>query len=227
MKKFFTLLGGLLIASNLNVKAEDLTVSNHDEESSVTVDIKNANSYVTELTKDADGNWTLADFLESGVPFSFKFEKPEAVGDKAAITITSNFKADGDYCYLLDSDDKSIQGKIFNYQGKGAEIALFDPYIYNTLSYSYVKSLDAATDGYEYKATFTVRATDENSKSYTLYLSFSFNEPQNGDTSSASVVSVENAPVEYFNLQGVKMADPSNGIFIRKQGSKTSKVVIR
>lgn len=35
------------------------------------------------------------------------------------------------------------------------------------------------------------------------------------------------APVEYYNLNGVKVSEPSNGIFIRKQGSKTSKVVIR
>ena len=193
----------------------------------VNVDIKNADSYATSLIKSADGTWTLADFLESGVPFSFKFDKPEAVGDKAGITITSNVKADGDNYYLLDSEDKPIEGKIFNYQKKGGEIALSNPYIINTSSYSYVKSFDAEKDGYEYKATFTVKATDENSKSYTLYLSFAFNDPDNGGTSSASIVSVENATVEYYNLQGVKVAEPSNGIFIRKQGSKTSKVAIK
>ncbi len=34
------------------------------------------------------------------------------------------------------------------------------------------------------------------------------------------------APVEYYNLQGVKVANPSNGIFIKKQGSKATKVVL-
>ena len=37
----------------------------------------------------------------------------------------------------------------------------------------------------------------------------------------------ENLPVEYFNLNGQKVSDPSNGIFIRRQGTKTDKVVIR
>ncbi|MDE6632263.1 MAG: hypothetical protein K2K23_04615, partial [Muribaculaceae bacterium] len=37
----------------------------------------------------------------------------------------------------------------------------------------------------------------------------------------------ENAPVEYFNLNGQKVSDPSNGIFIRRQGSSASKVIIR
>lgn len=36
-----------------------------------------------------------------------------------------------------------------------------------------------------------------------------------------------NAPVEYFNLQGISVANPENGVFIRRQGSKVQKVVIR
>ena len=197
MKKFFILLGGLLLASSLNVKAEEATGSNSNEESSVTVVIKNANSYTTSLTKDADGTWTLADFLESEVPFSFRFEKPEAVGDKSAISITSNVEIEGDYYYVLDSEGKSIEGKIYNYQGKGTEIALFNPYVYNTPSYSYVKKQDAAAEGYEYTAYLTVKATDENSKWYTLYLSFSFNDSQDGDS---SVVTVEpEGTVKWFS----------------------------
>ncbi len=35
-----------------------------------------------------------------------------------------------------------------------------------------------------------------------------------------------NAPVEYYNLQGVKVTNPENGIFIKKQGGKTTKVVL-
>ncbi len=36
-----------------------------------------------------------------------------------------------------------------------------------------------------------------------------------------------NAPVEYFNLQGIRVAQPENGIFIVKQGNKVTKQVIR
>ena len=37
----------------------------------------------------------------------------------------------------------------------------------------------------------------------------------------------ENAPVEYYNLQGVRVDNPENGIYIRRQGSKVSKVLVR
>lgn len=34
------------------------------------------------------------------------------------------------------------------------------------------------------------------------------------------------APVEWFNLQGIRVANPENGIYIRRQGSKVEKVVL-
>lgn len=46
------------------------------------------------------------------------------------------------------------------------------------------------------------------------------------DNSGISNVAAEsNAPVEYYNLQGVRVANPDNGIFVRRQGNKVSKVV--
>lgn len=42
-------------------------------------------------------------------------------------------------------------------------------------------------------------------------------------------IAVENVsgPTEYYNLQGTKVAEPSNGVFIVKQGGKTYKKIIR
>ncbi len=36
----------------------------------------------------------------------------------------------------------------------------------------------------------------------------------------------EDAPVEYYNLQGVKVENPENGVFIKRQGNKATKVVL-
>ncbi len=35
----------------------------------------------------------------------------------------------------------------------------------------------------------------------------------------------DNAPVEYFNLQGIRVNNPENGVFIRRQGKNVTKVV--
>ena len=45
-------------------------------------------------------------------------------------------------------------------------------------------------------------------------------------TGIEDVVTDENAPVEYYNLQGMRVENPSNGIFIRRQGGKTVKVAL-
>ncbi|MBE6319258.1 MAG: hypothetical protein E7081_09855 [Bacteroidales bacterium] len=34
----------------------------------------------------------------------------------------------------------------------------------------------------------------------------------------------ENTPIEYYNLQGIKISNPSNGIFIKVQGNKATKI---
>lgn len=43
----------------------------------------------------------------------------------------------------------------------------------------------------------------------------------------ADIVVDENAPVEYFNLLGVRVENPENGIYIRRQAGKVSKVLVK
>ena len=40
-------------------------------------------------------------------------------------------------------------------------------------------------------------------------------------------VADENAPVEYYNLQGVRVANPENGLYIKRQGNKATKVLVK
>ena len=35
------------------------------------------------------------------------------------------------------------------------------------------------------------------------------------------------APIEYYNIQGLRVSNPDKGLYIRRQGSKVSKIVIR
>lgn len=41
------------------------------------------------------------------------------------------------------------------------------------------------------------------------------------------IIADDNAPIEYFDMQGRKVANPENGIYIRRQGTKTSKICIK
>ncbi len=56
-----------------------------------------------------------------------------------------------------------------------------------------------------------------------------FNLPSDMKSSGIDDVVTEDeadAPVEYYNLQGMRVENPANGIYIRRQGSKATKVVL-
>lgn len=50
--------------------------------------------------------------------------------------------------------------------------------------------------------------------------------PQDG-AAVAEIEADENAPVEFFNLQGMKVSGDEPGIYVRRQGSKVSKVIVK
>ena len=51
-------------------------------------------------------------------------------------------------------------------------------------------------------------------------------DPFNASVSSVGV-SDENAPVEFFNLQGVRVSNPENGLYIRRQGKNVQKIYVK
>jgi hypothetical protein len=42
-----------------------------------------------------------------------------------------------------------------------------------------------------------------------------------------TTIADENAPAEYFNLQGVRVANPAKGIYVKRQGNKATKVLVK
>lgn len=50
---------------------------------------------------------------------------------------------------------------------------------------------------------------------------------ESATTGIEGVEADENAPAEYYNLQGVRVANPENGLYIVRQGNKVTKQIIR
>lgn len=81
-----------------------------------------------------------------------------------------------------------------------------------------------------------VEATLSKAVSGTFYFKNSGKQPcvfiqlvkdKSGTSAVNTIATDENATVEYFNLQGVKVSEPANGLYIKRQGSKVSKVVVK
>ena len=84
---------------------------------------------------------------------------------------------------------------------------------------SAVESIELNKDNFTATITVTnVEADIDGKKSHTYELKYE----------NAGIANIEmdnNAPVEYYNLQGMKVVNPENGIFIKVQGGKATKVV--
>lgn len=198
MKKFFTLLGGLLLASSLTVNAEEVTVYISDEDGN-----EIAYNFDADLTKDDDGVYTLANLFKTsdttlGIPFSFKFNQPE-VGKSSPIEVTSNIAAisgyDG-YYYIKNSNNKYPVFWIYDLNGIDDWVRLRYSFIYLGSDGSSVYRFDKSDpdNKYDYVATLMISGTFNGYNSETeeydkelftgegeedpwLYVEFWFNEP--------------------------------------------------
>lgn len=81
----------------------------------------------------------------------------------------------------------------------------------NTFAAEHNKSYDLTVDFNGYSPVATLAEHDEN----------------NVPTGVENIDAAETAEVEYFNLSGLRVANPENGIFIRRQGNKVTKVLVK
>lgn len=72
--------------------------------------------------------------------------------------------------------------------------------------------------GEDFSGTITVTLGDTNTDPILVVF---------GEDASVGNVAVDNAPAEYFNLQGVRVAQPESGLYIVRQGDKVSKKLVK
>lgn len=73
-------------------------------------------------------------------------------------------------------------------------------------------------------SAINITITATNSKNESVSRQFTINIK--GASAIEDVTLDEKVAVEYFNLQGVKVENPTKGLFIKKQGNKTTKVIL-
>ena len=78
-----------------------------------------------------------------------------------------------------------------------------------------------------YNATLYIPKGTEQEYKNTSYWSLFSNVIEKFDLSGINTPNVDNMPVEYYDLSGQRVYNPELGIFIKKQGSKTSKVILK
>lgn len=190
---------------------------------------KPVESKIQKYTKNI---YEISDFLGSNHPLTFRFEEP-AAGESAFMTLKQSYKAYSNYDpYLCDINDNYYYYvlKFDAYTSATETTPVEIEYVEYDPDYAYVYRYtdeEAAQYGYEYGGYMTVYGYVGDDYSDTVYLSFNFGKIDNGAGDNVSAVDSNDAPVEYYTLDGIRTDKPSKGIFIRKQGSDVKKIVIK
>ena len=87
-------------------------------------------------------------------------------------------------------------------------------------------ALDQATPIWKYADT-NCKAAVEAGKSYKVTINLNDNTITISESTGVEGIEVEAGEAVYYNLQGVKVANPENGVFIKVQGNKASKVLVK
>ena len=150
----------------------------------------------------------------------------------------------GDYgitsVYAIDTENKEIispdQMIVELYLQSGAS---FPAYLLGDLDGNFARGTFTCADG---KTTFTipeawvvVPADEDLGIKQTTWYNILFDTEitldfaiMSDDTNGIANVGVDtNAPVEYYNLQGVRVANPEAGLYIKRQGNTATKVFVK
>lgn len=223
MKKIFTIVGGLLLAGAVSANAEAISLYFYDENNNVFGDPQ-----VTEISMDEDGNFVISDFLYCEAPLCFNFQVP-AVGDYSDISFTGFIDDSEGFPYIMNAEGEYPTCWLQNVPGTEKEwTPIYWPYVADK-GYSYVSRYDLTdpkNEGYkEYEGCIFVSGTDSENDYFpwvAVYFDFDMPEPNRVESLSGA----SDGKVEFFDLNGHRIDNPTDGIFIRRQGNKTSKVFL-
>lgn len=181
--------------------------------------------------KPEDAGFKMTATMNGALYMSQDYTVIDAYGSYTSEEYEIDYDSEDDGIYVPDGPQLDVETKIYDAYG----IVLKESYI------SYIdgdKTNDIDSQN-ETTADVTYDATHGYPLEYTVRSSYDGNVPENRehvvfsdyyDVIAADVTDVEideNAPAEYYNLQGVRVANPTTGLYIRRQGNSVSKVVIR
>jgi hypothetical protein len=160
-------------------------------------------TYTNEYALNDDGTITLKNFLGSDLSFTIQlYEAPEGEDGEATTDLTAGTHAGSFTAFNKTYTSLSYDGD------EEAACWYIDDYNYNYFEIDLTLGNEPVVVEFEIPdGAIYAQST----------------------TSGVSNVAVDNisGKVEYYNLQGMRVNNPSTGIYIRKNGDKISKVLIK
>ena len=154
------------------------------------------------------------------------FMQPNGTSMKELSMPTNTHKTDGGDVFTLDGKTYVIYPTGNGSGGNGSSFVIME------LSSGDVVAEETASVGSVgvFQSLVSEKVSETKANIYQYYAGgkvamYTFEVPGVA-TGIESVEAEVEAPVEYYNLQGVKVANPDNGLYIKKQGKKVTKVIL-
>lgn len=217
MKKIFTLLAAILVFAGI-AKAEPVvqkTVLKIQDWFGEPV----CTPYVVDLSYE-NGVYTIENFADSGVALSFTYDN-ETYMSSLCDTNLSPLDPEGDEYVLIDPNTgNGAEILMKNFMGEDETLTFYSP----TFFKSSFLVFEDEKGPYIYCDMYALEEADDPDSFYDYWmLDMHFRAVE--DDNAVGFTTSESAPV-YYNLQGVRIDNPSDGMFIKKSGNTTTKVML-
>lgn len=194
------------------------------------VELGSAAYEVSSASSDGKVVYTIKNFLGSS-DYSFTFEeKPNTpgqdhrLGNMADIYTQGSYTFSPDYTVFKKDGKDSFRAKISDWANfqTTSRLSADGKSLYLRRNVQWNSTMEQSENGTVWKAF--PKPTSNSGLLIAAIIPLGENDPSGLD----EVIADENAPVEYFNLQGLRVSDPQPGqMVIRRQGSKVSKIIVR
>lgn len=149
----------------------------------------------------------------------------ETIDENGSFKVTENIYLDDDYNLLEEPFATAVETVVIDAHGNMIEDTVEETYgdeMPFVMGEKHEYEYDA--NGNPTQVTISVYDMDEEvyiAESRTVYGEYI-------DAAGVGSITVDgNEPVEYFNLQGVRVDNPAGGLYIRRQGSDVRKIIIK
>ena len=180
------------------------------------------------LFSDTDNSWTanlvyqVVEGFTAGTQYNLDF----ALMGKWGVLENGEWINDPDWYVVISEVDEAAAADA---NPKGKEVAKFDfsdvEQWWEAKNYTFTATQPKMH--VQFVMNFQANDASKHTQSWMALDCVDIYDP-NGTNGVAEIeVAEENAPAEYFNLQGVRVAEPvAGGLYIRRQGAKAAKVIL-
>lgn len=217
MKKLYILFVAAAAALGAHATSQEVVVDVYDGNFAKVV----AQSFNATLTFE-DGVYILDNLFNSDNVLKFSLSADLNTYGNRDLTVENVGYASAPYYYIAGTDDGYATVHPVALEGENVPATLNTFCVYGPGSYG---ELDVAYEGTTYSyAAVCCNGWDPAGNEYSdwLYLYFTWT-----DLAGVENVLVDGSnAAEYYTLQGVRVANPGNGIYIRRQGAAVTKVIL-